>query len=142
MLNLKLLAFSIIAVTLITSLSVISFNNIAAQPVTKQVGSASGAVNTAFSTTINTFNTGQMGILLQAVGGNFSSSTATVAVSVDNANFITVDSISLGTATIKGLEYSSSNLTSTGVNPTLYPFVKVSVPQISSVSVKATWTLG
>jgi hypothetical protein len=137
----SVILFAVMAASLIGAL--IPIANEAFAQSSKQSSSKTGNVNTTLSATINMFSSNDLAVLLTASGGNFSSADATVSVSADNENFIAVDTVGLGTATTVGLEYHEDrNATTIGINPALYPFVKVSVPAITGVTVTATWTIG
>jgi hypothetical protein len=89
-------------------------------------GKKVGAVNATVSQVIKMQNAKELALLLKATAGNFGSKFLIVQVSQDNSVFITVDNITLGTATIKGVNYSAANTATTvPVNPALFPYVKV-----------------
>lgn len=100
-----------------------------------------GTVNTQLQVVQTTYNCKELAIIAQASGGNFASQGMTIEVSVNNVDFIQVDSINLGTAAIKSVQYDNTHLasgTGTAVNPADFRYVRITVPAIAAVTVTLT----
>jgi hypothetical protein len=79
--------------------------------------------------------------LIFSSNATYAAQTATVAVSIDNNNWITVDSVSLGTGTSLGKGYSSaSKATTIPVNPASFPYLNITLPAIATHVQTITWS--
>ena len=108
-------------------------------------GSTAGAVAGPVSQVIEMKGLTALTLLVNATGGNMGANNLVVQVSEDGLNnYITVDTISLGSATVKGITYSNSlKATTVTVNPAAYPFVKVSTSAgVTSVTETLYWCAG
>jgi hypothetical protein len=103
--------------------------------VASPAGASIGSANAQNQVVIAAGMAGELALLITATGGTFPASTsATVDVSLDQVNFVTVDSVTLtsGAAAI-GKQYDKTHLASVlTVNPSAFPFVRVTVPALGA----------
>ena len=107
-------------------------------------GSKSGAVAGTVTKFIQMGGLNALSIIVNATGGNLGANNLVVGVSNDNSTYLTVDTISMGSATIKGISYSNAlKATTVTVNPASYPWVKVATSAgVSSVTETLYWCAG
>lgn len=107
-------------------------------------GTKSGAVAGAVTKFIQMKDANALTVLVNATGGNLGANNLVVGISMDNGTYQTVDTIAMGSATLKGISYSNAlKATTVTVNPAAYPWVKVATSAgVSSVTETLYWCTG
>jgi|ERR1043165_3354924 len=107
-------------------------------------GSKSGAAAATVTKFLPMQGLNTLSVIVNATGGNLGANNLLIGVSMDNTTYLTVDSISLGSATIKGITYSNAlKATTVTVNPASYPWVKIATSAgVSSVTETLYWCAG
>lgn len=102
------------------------------------------AANTQQIFTISVEDLEELSIVFAASGGAgvFASQNATIEISNDNATWISVDTVGLGTGNKLGKFYNENNkATTVPVNIMAYPYIRVTVPAIGvSIVTTCTWS--